>query len=98
MWLGEALRDYSREKYYIATKCGYVDVKGKTFHTVQKSGRYEDVIAECEKSLKRLRTDYIDLYFVHWPDPITPFDETMSALIKLQKDGKIKEIGISNVN
>ncbi len=96
--LGEALRDYPREKYYIATKCGYVDVEGKTFQTVQKSGKYVDVIAECEKSLKRLRVDYIDLYFVHSPDPNTPFDQTMSALIKLQKVGKIRGIGVSNVN
>lgn len=95
--LGEVLRDFPREKYYISTKCGYVDVEGKTFQTVQKSGKYEDVIDECEKSLKRLRTDYIDLYFVHWPDPNTPFDETMSALSKLQEDGKIKEIGVSNI-
>ncbi len=98
LWLGEALHDYPREKYYIATKCGYIDVEGKTFQTVRKSGKYEDVIRECEKSLKRLQLDYIDLYFVHWSDPNTPFDETMDALNKLQKDGKIKRIGVSNVN
>ncbi len=96
--LGEALRDYSRESYYIATKCGYIDVEGKTFRSVQKSAKYKDIIAECEKSLNRLHTDYIDLYFVHWPDPNTPFDETMKALLKLRADGKIREIGVSNVN
>lgn len=96
--LGEALKDYPREKYYIATKCGYIDVEGKTFQTIQKSGKYDDVIRECERSLKRLNVDYIDLYFMHSPDPKTPVEETMKALIKLQEDGKIKEIGTSNVN
>jgi aryl-alcohol dehydrogenase-like predicted oxidoreductase len=96
--LGEALKDYPRDKYFIATKCGYVDVEGKTFQTVQKSGKYDDVIRECERSLQRLKLDYVDLYLVHSPDPNTPFDETMKALFKLQEDGKIKEIGVSNVN
>jgi len=96
--LGEALKDYPREKYFIVTKCGYVDVEGKTFQTVQKSGKYSDVIRECERSLQRLKLDYIDLYFVHSPDPNTSFDETMKALLKLQEGGKIKEIGVSNVN
>jgi len=96
--LGEVLSTYPREKYYIATKCGYIEVEGKTFQTIQKSGRYKDVIRECERSLKRLKVDYIDLYFMHSPDPDTPVEETMRALIKLQKDGKIKEIGTSNTN
>lgn len=96
--LGEVLKDYPREKFYIATKCGYIDVEGKTFQTIQKSGKYDDVIRECEHSLKRLKVDYIDLYFMHSPDPNTPIEETMRALIKLQEQGKIKEIGTSNVN
>jgi len=96
--LGEVLSKHSRGKYYIATKCGYIDVEGKTFQTIQKSGKYDDVIRECERSLKRLKVDCIDLYFMHSPDPNTPVEETMKALIKLQKDGKIKEIGTSNVN
>src|SRR3989344_9210303 len=96
--LGDALKKYSRNQFYITTKCGYIDVEGKTFQTIQKSGKYKDVVRECERSLKRLQLDYVDLYFVHSPDPDTPFDETMEALFKLQKDGKIKEIGVSNVN
>lgn len=95
--LGEILRNYPRENFYIATKCGYVDVEGKTFQTVQKSTKFDDVIRECERSLKRLHLDHIDLYFVHWPDPNTPFEETIKALSKLKKDGKIGEIGVSNV-
>ena len=96
--LGEALSTYPREKFYIATKCGYIDVEGKTFQTIQKSGKYDDVIRECERSLKRLKVDYIDLYFMHSPDPKTPVEETMRALIKLHEEGKIREIGTSNVN
>lgn len=96
--LGKVLKQFPREKYYMITKCGYVDVEGKTFQTVEKSGKYEDVIRECDLSLKKLGVEYIDLYFVHSPDPNTPFEETIKALTKLQEQGKIKNIGVSNVN
>lgn len=96
--LGEVLKEFSRDKYYIVTKCNYIDVEGKTFKTVQKSGKYKDVIRECGLSLKRLGVEYIDLYFSHGVDPNTPKDETMGALEKLQEEGKIKTIGVSNVN
>ena len=52
---------------------------------------------EVEQSLKRLRTDYIDLYITHWQDPTTPISETMQALEDLKKSGKIRAIGASNV-
>jgi aryl-alcohol dehydrogenase-like predicted oxidoreductase len=96
--VGDVLSEFSRDSFYISTMCGYVDVEGKTFQTVQKSSKYDDVIRECDKSLKRLKVDYIDLYFVHCVDPNTPFDETVRALTQLQSDGKIREIGVSNVN
>lgn len=96
--LGETLKSYPRDTYYMITKCGFIDVEGKTFGTLQKSSKYNDVIRECEKSLKRLQTDYIDLYMVHSPDKNTPFDETMRALHKLRDEGKIKQIAVSNVN
>jgi aryl-alcohol dehydrogenase-like predicted oxidoreductase len=96
--LGRVLKDYKRGDYYLMSKCGYIDVAGKTFKTVQKSGKYKDVLRECDRSLERLKTDFIDLYFVHSPDPNTSFGETMEALEKLQKQRKIKEIGVSNVN
>ena len=96
--LGEVFKEYSREKFYIATKCGYIDVEGKTFQTIQKSGKYDGVIRECERSLKRLQVDYIDLYFMHSPDPKVPIEETLRGLEKLQTAGKIKNIGVSNVN
>ena len=54
------------------------------------------LIAACEGSLRRLRTEAIDLYLVHWPNPAVPFTETYAAMERLQRDGKIREIGVSN--
>ncbi len=52
--------------------------------------------AACERSLRRLRTDFIDLYQVHWPNRAVPFEDSMSALLELQSEGKIRVIGVSN--
>ncbi len=54
------------------------------------------VMASIEASLRRLRTDYVDLYMVHWPDPATPFEETLSALDDVVRQGKARFIGVSN--
>jgi myo-inositol catabolism protein IolS len=54
------------------------------------------VLASIDKSLQRLRTDYIDIYLVHWPDPNTPLDETMRALDDVVRQGKARYIGVSN--
>jgi aryl-alcohol dehydrogenase-like predicted oxidoreductase len=51
---------------------------------------------EIDDSLRRLRTDYVDIYQVHWPDPNVPMEETASALAELHKTGKIKAVGVSN--
>jgi aryl-alcohol dehydrogenase-like predicted oxidoreductase len=59
---------------------------------------YNYIISECEASLKRLKTDYIDLYQIHAWDSLTKPDEVASALLKLKKDGKIRWIGVSNLN
>lgn len=56
----------------------------------------DSVLRECEQSLKRLRTDYIDVYLYHFPDPTTPLEETFAAIDKLLKDGKIRTAGVSN--
>ncbi|MCJ7544421.1 MAG: aldo/keto reductase [Phycisphaerae bacterium] len=61
-----------------------------------RNARKADVIAECEQSLQRLRTDYIDLYQCHWRDGTTPVAETMAAMDALLKDGKIRAAGVSN--
>ena len=58
--------------------------------------RHDDVIAACERSLRRLGTSYIDLYQVHWPNPRVPIQETMSAMEELVAAGKVRHIGVSN--
>lgn len=56
------------------------------------------ILKTAEESLRRLRTDYIDLYFTHWDDPIVPVEETLEAYHKLIKDGKVRYIGASNLS
>lgn len=93
--LGEILQSKKRDDYVIISKCGkHID---ETKQTWVPRATYTDVIKQCEESLQRLNLDYLDLYFVHEPDRVTPYEETMRALIELQKQGKIREIGISNV-
>ncbi len=60
--------------------------------------QYEDVLASCENSLRRLQTDYLDLYLIHWPHGGSRYDETFRALNKLVRDGKVKHPGVSNFN
>lgn len=57
---------------------------------------YEDVLKSVEESLRRLKTDCIDLYQVHWPNPMIPISETMRAMERLLKEGKIRYVGVSN--
>ena len=57
------------------------------------AGRQDKIMRECEESLRNLKTDYIDVYLVHWPDPNVPMEETMDALNTLKKQGKILHIG-----
>lgn len=63
---------------------------------IYKYGGKDSVMLECENSLRRLRTDYIDLYQMHWPDDTTPIDETMEAIELLLDQGKIRAAGVSN--
>ena len=58
----------------------------------------DSIAYECEQSLKRLRVDVIDLYQIHWPDLTTPIEESIAAMEKLRKAGKIRAIGVSNYN
>jgi aryl-alcohol dehydrogenase-like predicted oxidoreductase len=101
--VGKALAG-RRDKAIIATKCGLVWHTDKGRHFFDQDGkpvhRYlgRDAIRhEVEQSLKRLGTDYIDLYITHWQDPTTPIEETMAALEELRQAGKIRAIGASNV-
>ncbi|QYR20508.1 aldo/keto reductase [Paenibacillus sp. sptzw28] len=90
--LGRALKG-DRHKVVVATKCGLVWDENQT---ISRSGAYDSVIREAEASLRRLGTDYIDLYQMHWPDTETPAEETMRAMDKLIQDGKIRYAGVSN--
>lgn len=61
-----------------------------------RDGSRQRVMESIEKSLKSLNTDYVDVYLVHWPDRVTPFEETMGALDNLVKQGKVRAVGLSN--
>jgi len=101
--IGRALAG-RRDKAVIATKCGltwHTD-KGAYFFSQNDRPvhRYlgpESIRQEVELSLKRLATDYIDLYQTHWQDDTTPIADTMGELMKLKAEGKIRAIGVSNV-
>jgi len=88
-WLAER---GARERIVLATKCRGPMGPGPNDEGL---GR-KHVIAACEASLRRLRTDYIDLYQVHSPDPATPIEETLRALDSLVQSGKVRYIGCSN--
>ncbi|WP_127076582.1 aldo/keto reductase [Rhodomicrobium lacus] len=91
--VGKALAEGGlRDKVQIATKCGLNWRDGK----VWRDARPERIRREIEDSLRRLRTDVIDLYQVHWPDHETPFEDTARVLEDLRRDGKIRAIGVSN--
>ncbi len=81
-----------RNRVVIATKVGLDWSNGEPFRNATR----ERIFAEVEASLKRLRTDVIDIYQVHWPDPMTPISETADAMATLYKQGKIRAIGVSN--
>jgi aryl-alcohol dehydrogenase-like predicted oxidoreductase len=81
-----------RQRVVIATKVGLDWSNGEPFRNATRAR----IFAEVEASLKRLRTDVIDIYQVHWPDPLTPISETADAMATLFKQGKIRAIGVSN--
>ncbi|HHW60449.1 MAG TPA: aldo/keto reductase [Syntrophomonadaceae bacterium] len=102
--VGKALRG-KRHQVILATKCGMVWHVEKGRFAFEQRGlpiyKYlgpESIRYEVEQSLKRLQTDYIDLYQTHWPDPGTPIAATMQTLLELQREGKIRAIGVSNVS
>src|SRR2546430_8072427 len=81
-----------RKRVFIATKGGLDWKDGKPFRNARKAR----IIEGAEKSLRRLQTDVIDLYQVHWPDPHTPIAEVAEAMGELYGAGKIRAIGVSN--
>jgi aryl-alcohol dehydrogenase-like predicted oxidoreductase len=106
--VGRAMEGIARDRYQILTKYGmnwktaqgdyYFDTKdndGNPLRVYKYSGT-QAVIQECEDSLRRLKTDYIDLYQIHWPDTTTPIAETMEAVAKLISQGKVRAAGVCN--
>jgi aryl-alcohol dehydrogenase-like predicted oxidoreductase len=91
-FLGAALGK-RRDEVVVATKFGGPKGPGPG----QAAGSRRNTIRACEDSLRRLGTDYIDLYYQHYPDPLTPIDETLEALTDLVGQGKVRYVASSNV-
>ena len=91
--VGKALAtDGRRNRVVIATKTGLDWRDGQPFRNASR----KRIFTEVEESLRRLRTDHIDIYQVHWPDPLTPIEECAEAMFALYRQGKIRAIGVSN--
>lgn len=82
--VGEVIKDYDRKKIFLVSKVWGTNLA------------YDDVLSSCEKSLSRLRTDYLDLYLIHYPNPLIPIKNTMKAFDRLKQMGLIRNIGVSN--
>jgi aryl-alcohol dehydrogenase-like predicted oxidoreductase len=108
--VGQAMQGKPRDSYQVLTKFGmnwssaegeyYFDTSdndGKPIKIYKWSSR-KHIIQECEDSLRRLKTDYIDLYQIHWPDNTTPISETFEAIQRLVEQGKVRAAGVCNYN
>lgn len=108
--VAEALEGRNREDVVLLTKFGLrwdhgekgairffetKDMDGNTI-SIYKYAHPDSVIEECERSLKRLKTDYIDVYQIHWPDNTTPVEDTFGAVRTLIEQGKVRAAGVSN--
>ena len=106
--IAEAMDGIPRDRYQLLTKFGLRwDLKEGEFSfsstmndgtpfDMYRNGRKESIMKECDDSLRRLKTDYIDLYQMHWPDNTTPISETTEAMTRLKEQGKIREAGVCN--
>jgi aryl-alcohol dehydrogenase-like predicted oxidoreductase len=108
--VGEAIKGIPRDKVQILTKFGMrwdltkgdfgfksKDNSGKEINIYKYAGK-ESVLKECDDSLKRLGTDYIDLLQIHWPESTTPIAETFEAVATLIQQGKVRYAGVCNYN
>ena len=90
--LGKFFKSVARKNFILTSKCGLLpDKRAVKFDLSEKS-----LQIQIEDSLKRLNTDYLDIYFLHWPDKNTPLEETLTQMEKFKKEGKIRFIGLSN--
>ena len=89
--LGKAIKG-KRDKVFIATKCGLQKRERTFIHDLRPS----QIRKELEHSLSRLNIEQLDLYQCHWPDPKTPIEATLEEMLKMQSEGKINNIGVSN--
>lgn len=108
--VGRAIKGIPRDKVQLLTKYGMRwDLKRGEFAMKSKNNQgmdieiykyagKESIIKECEDSLRRLQTDHIDLYQIHWPDPTTPVSESMEAVQLLIEQGKVRHAGVCNFN
>lgn len=91
--IGFFLPHVNRDELVIASKCYFP--MGSRPNQAGLSRKH--IMASCEASLKRLRTDYLDLYYIHGPDPVTSYEETLRALDDLVRQGKVRYLGCSNL-
>jgi aryl-alcohol dehydrogenase-like predicted oxidoreductase len=91
--VGEALCQHGdRGAVILATKVGIDWTTGR----IERNSTRQRILQEFADSLRRLQTDYIDIYQVHWPDPLVPVEETATTLRELYEQGRIRAIGVSN--
>ena len=95
--VGKALHA-RRGEFKLATKCGIVVEGSRTEYNMQRNGRPDHIRSACEASLKRLQTDTIDLYQLHRVDPAVPVEESVGAMAELVEAGKVRAIGLSEVD
>lgn len=86
-----------RDSLFISTKCGIVRSDEQKYQ-MALNGSYDYILQACDASLERLKTEYIDLYYLHRIDPKIPLEESLSALFTLVESGKIRHVGLSEVS
>ena len=92
--LGKFFKTTPRSKFILTSKCGLLP-GGRA---IKYDLSAKSIRQEIENSLRRLNTDYLDIYFLHWPDRNTPLEETLTQMEKFKQEGKIRFIGLSNFN